>query len=193
MTLSLPSPRRVRRAVRRGGDRGASAVEFALVSPLLFTLLFATIDYGLYFADVLTVQQRTTDAARDATLSVGSVTANWPGAGNCGAQPLGVTGTSDLAKIVCDLSASVQPLGGGVLSVKAEVVDAAGAPTGQWLPGNRLRVCSVTEHPAVLPFGPLPYGGVVRAHVDMPIQPGQAALLLAPIAQPAPASGSDWS
>src|SRR4051794_18252297 len=200
MTTSLPSLRRLRRTVRRATgtrrrheDRGASAVEFALVSPLLFTLLFATIDYGLYFADVLTVQQRTTDAARDATLSVGSVAANWPGAGNCGAQviPLG-SATDDLAKVVCDLSASVQPLGGGVLSVKAEVVDAAGAPVAQWLPGNRLRVCSVTEHPAVLPFVPLPAGGVVRSHVDMPIQPGQASLLLAPVAQPAPAD-SDWS
>src|SRR3954447_20890125 len=102
MTLSLPSPRRVRRAVRRSGDRGASAVEFALVSPLLFTLLFATIDYGLYFADVLTVQQGVTDAARDATRSVGSASANWPGTGNCGASPTQVIATSlstELSKV----------------------------------------------------------------------------------------------
>src|SRR3954447_24530492 len=90
MTMSLRFPRRARPVERRTisgrprrGDRGASAVEFALVSPLLFTLLFGAIDYGLYFADALSVQQRVADAARDATLSVGSVAANWPGSGSC--------------------------------------------------------------------------------------------------------------
>ena len=171
MTMLVPSPRRARRAVprangrsRRRADRGASAVEFALVSPLLFTLLFATIDYGLYFADVLTVQQSASDAARDATLSVGSVSANWPGSGSCGAVPIALPGggTTDLTKVACSLSASVQPLGGGVLAVKAEVVDASGAPSVQWLAGNRLRVCAATTHDAVLPFVPLPGGGLIR-------------------------------
>ena len=59
-------------------ERGAVAVEFALVSPLLFALLFGLVDYGLYFADVLSVRQATTDAAREATLSVGNISANWP-------------------------------------------------------------------------------------------------------------------
>jgi Flp pilus assembly protein TadG len=202
MTKSSPFLARVRRTVRRATgpvvrreDRGASAVEFALLSPLLFTLLFATIDYGLYFADLLTVQQSTSDAARDATLSVGSVSANWPGSGTCGAQPLDLvgTGTNDLAKVVCQLSTSVQPVGGGVLSVKADVVDASDTSTLQWLQGNRLRVCAVTQHRAVLPFVPLPDGGVIRTTVEMPIQPGNAALLLEPMAAGTGSPGGDWS
>src|SRR3954471_22013376 len=113
MTMSLPFPRRIlptaRRAIgarRRGRDRGASAVEIALVSPLLFTLLFGAIDYGLYFADALTVQQSVTDAARDATLSVGSVAANWSGSGSCPVvvSVLGSSATNDLAKVACNLS-----------------------------------------------------------------------------------------
>ena len=52
----------------RRGDRGAAAVEFALLSIPLFTILFGVIDYGLYFADVQTVQSSTTDAARERDL-----------------------------------------------------------------------------------------------------------------------------
>src|SRR3954471_3880208 len=113
MTMSLPFPRRIlptaRRADgvrRRSGDRGASAVEFALVSPLLFTLLFGAIDYGLYFADALPLQHRLTDAARDATLSVGNLAANWSGSGSCpaGVSVLGSSATNDLAKVACNLS-----------------------------------------------------------------------------------------
>src|SRR3954469_3051994 len=105
MTMSLPFPRRIlptaRRAIgagRRGRDRGASAVEFALISPLLFTLLFGVIDYGLYFADVLSVQQAVTDAARDATLSVGSTSTNWQGTGDCPVSQIPLLGgaTGDL-------------------------------------------------------------------------------------------------
>lgn len=40
---------RPRRAASRRHDHGASAVEFALVSMLLFTLVFGIVQYGLYF------------------------------------------------------------------------------------------------------------------------------------------------
>src|SRR3954467_4806950 len=119
MTMSLRLPRRVRpieprttSGRHRRGDRGASAVEFALVSPLLLTLLFGAIDYGLYFADAMSVQQNVADAARNATLSVGSVAAYWPGAGSCPvvASAMGASATNDLAKIACGLSDSTQPV-----------------------------------------------------------------------------------
>src|SRR6478736_4341459 len=42
-------------------QRGASAVEFALIAPLLFTLLLGTIQYGSLFL----VQNRMVDTARD--------------------------------------------------------------------------------------------------------------------------------
>jgi TadE-like protein len=185
--------RRVLRLPGRGADRGASAVEFALVSPLLFTLLFGIIDYGLYFADALSVQQGVSDAAREATLSVGSVAANWPGDGSCGAVPTLLGGTNDLAKVACRLSDTVTPVAGGVLAVKAEIVTPAGSPTATWSTGNRLRVCAVTRHSAVMPFVPLPAGGLVSSRVDMPIEPGGAPLLLNPVAQDPSGAGADWS
>jgi Flp pilus assembly protein TadG len=202
MTMSLRFPRHVRprerRAIgrrRRRGERGASAVEFALVSPLLFTLLFGAIDYGLYFADALTVQQSVADAARDATLSVGSVSANWPGSGSCpvATSVLGSGATNDLAKVACGLSESTQPVGGGVVAVKTEVVTPDGTPTAVWAQGNRLRVCALTRHTAVLPLVPMPDGGTIRTKTEMPIQPGNAPLLFNAVAQDAGVAGGDWT
>jgi Flp pilus assembly protein TadG len=208
MTMSLQSPRRILPTVRRAiglrrwlrdrdGDRGASAVEFALVSPLLFTLLFGAIDYGLYFSDALTLQQSVADAAREATLSVGSVSANWPGSGSCPivTSALNVSATNDLAKVICSLSASTQPIGGGVVAVKAEIVDAGGQPTAEWKPKNRLRVCALTRHSAVLPFVPMPDGGLIASKTEMPIQPGSPTnpiLLFNAVAQDAGIVGGDW-
>lgn len=47
---------------RSGRDRGAAAVEFALVAPLLLLLIFAVIDFGRMFNQLIT----TTEAAREA-------------------------------------------------------------------------------------------------------------------------------
>jgi Flp pilus assembly protein TadG len=52
----------MRRAHTRRGQQGAAAVEFALVFPIVLILVFATIQWGLYFwAD-----QGGSDAARNA-------------------------------------------------------------------------------------------------------------------------------
>lgn len=183
--------RRAPRRTGRRGDRGASAVEFALVAPLLFTLVFAGVDYGLFFADSLSVYQGVADAARAATLNVGTSGPNWPGSGSCGltTTTLDPLATGDLAKVACQLQSDVTPIAGGSLQVKAEIVDGSGTPTAQWVPGRQLRVCAQTQHSSILPFVPLPAGGLLTSRVDMPIQPGPTSLLLNPVFTPGP----DWS
>jgi Flp pilus assembly protein TadG len=52
-----------------GRERGAAAVEFALVLPLLLVLLLGIIDFGLYFYNDLQLTHVARDAAR--YLSVG--------------------------------------------------------------------------------------------------------------------------
>jgi Flp pilus assembly protein TadG len=52
---------RMQRAVRLSDDRGAAAVEFALVMPILVLLLFGIVE----FARVWNVKQVLTDAARE--------------------------------------------------------------------------------------------------------------------------------
>lgn len=185
-----PARRAASPGIRRRDDRGASAVEFALLSVPLFTLVFGGIDYGLYFADVQTVQQATADAARDATLSVGSSGPHWSGSTAC----MGPLGGSDLAKVACGLSGTVRPIGGSAVYAKAEIVDAGGNATTLWAQGNRLRVCAIARHPAVLPFVPLPDGGVIEARVDMPIEPGgPVGLVLTAVEQSVAGVAGGWS
>jgi len=55
------------RGAKRGSwadDRGASAVEFALVLPVFLVLLFGIIAYGIYFGAVHSTAQLAADAAR---------------------------------------------------------------------------------------------------------------------------------
>lgn len=58
---------------RRARERGAAAVEFALVLPILVVMLLGIIDFGLYFYNDLQLTHVARDAAR--YLSVGDVDA----------------------------------------------------------------------------------------------------------------------
>jgi Flp pilus assembly pilin Flp len=53
-----------RRARRFRGDEGASAVEFALILPILAILLFGVIDYGWWFGETLGLRSGVREAAR---------------------------------------------------------------------------------------------------------------------------------
>jgi Flp pilus assembly protein TadG len=56
----------------RRDTRGTTALEFALISPLLLMMIGGVIDYGAYFATAHAIQQALNDAARAA---LGGVTA----------------------------------------------------------------------------------------------------------------------
>jgi Flp pilus assembly pilin Flp len=197
--MELRAGRRVSRRGARRGDRGAAAVEFALLAVPLLTVLFGAISYGLYFADVQAIGRATSDAARGATLAVGPFGLNWTGTTGCAptANLLNAVEAGDLAKVVCGLSSSTKPLGGDVLYVKAEIINPSGVQPDAWVSGNRLRVCSVTRDRTVLPFVPLPGGGLITQRVEMPIQPGgptgSALIVLGPVAQGVSGIGTDWS
>ncbi len=171
-------------------DRGASAVEFALVAPLLFALLFGTVDYGLYVADMVGVQQGLDDAARSATLAPSDATGPQWGSASCSVQQEGTA--TPLAGLACAVLGGVEPVA-GKLYVRAELVDSTGAPTQTWTTGHRLRLCAVTQHAAVLPFVPLPAGGRTRTRVEMPIQAVPAAVVMTPVQSLLPEGGDDWS
>ena len=42
---------------RSAGDRGAALVEFAIVMPLLFLILFGIIEFGIAFNDYQSIRQ----------------------------------------------------------------------------------------------------------------------------------------
>jgi hypothetical protein len=82
------------RPSRRGpDDRGAVAVEFALVLPLLIVLLFTIVLGGAVYLDQLQLQTAARNAAR-----VGSVTP----AGACGAATSELIG-NDVGTVTCEL------------------------------------------------------------------------------------------
>ena len=56
----------------RFGDRGASAVEFAILVPVLVTILFGIIYFSLYFNARQGVQAAAREGARTASLSANS-------------------------------------------------------------------------------------------------------------------------
>lgn len=59
---------------RRGrrGDDGAAAVEFALVSVLLLTLIFAIIQYGYFFFQSTAAESAAREGAREAAVGIDS-------------------------------------------------------------------------------------------------------------------------
>ena len=65
--MNSRSTRRVRD--RRGGQRGAAAVEFALVMPLLLLLVFGIIDFGLMINEKTVVANAAREGARDGAIS----------------------------------------------------------------------------------------------------------------------------
>jgi TadE-like protein len=54
----------------RGSDAGAAAVEFALVSVLLFTLLFGIVQYGYFFLQSSAAEHAAREGARAAALGI---------------------------------------------------------------------------------------------------------------------------
>lgn len=99
---------RDRRRLRRRGDRGAAAVEFALVVPVLVLLLFGIISFGFMLAFRQNLSQAAAEGARaaavqlDATKRTSSATA-------------AVTGSLDNAGIACT--------GGNLLKGSTDVGD----------------------------------------------------------------------
>jgi Flp pilus assembly protein TadG len=57
------------RRASRSGDQGASAVEFALVVPILIVLVFGIIDFGVIFAQQLSLNNAVRQGARSAVVA----------------------------------------------------------------------------------------------------------------------------
>lgn len=170
-TLGAPRGRRRR---RHRGEEGASAVEFALVSLILFPVLLGIIDYGLWFNDSLNTRQGVREAARLGVVQ----TFECP------------TGANDLGRMQCVVRREVGSVSGPTF-VRVE------APDG-WERGNPLVVCAMVRTDAVTGFVPLPNDRIIRSktqmsiEVESPVPNGFNATAPSSIQDAAPA-GTDWS
>src|SRR3954467_11326690 len=85
---------------RRGRhDRGAAAVEFALVVPVLLMIMLGILDYGMWFSDSLNLRQGTREGARRAV-------------GDDGSVATGCTGQTGLALAACNTRVQIGAAGG---------------------------------------------------------------------------------
>ena len=132
---------------RHRGARGAAAVEFALVMPILFLVMFGIIQYGLYFNDSLNTRQGVREGARIGV--VGDFTSE----GSC-------TSTDNMAKLACTTVRRIDALT-GTAYVKVSAAS--------WVKGQPLTVCALvkTETPGLLP---MPDNGWIFSRTQMSIE-----------------------
>lgn len=155
---------RWRTAKKRRTDRGASAVEFALVVPLLAAILFGIIDYGLVFTDSVSMRQGVREAARSGVVSNFS--------SSCGSA-------STIANLQCRAKDEIGAIT-GTAAVKVY------APNG-WVKGNELVICARLDDPGIIGFVPLPDD--LRSKVKMSIETQE----LPPTGSLSAADSGDWS
>lgn len=151
------------------GDDGAAAVEFALVSTILFPLLFGIIQYGLYFNDSLNARQGVRQAAREGVVRTFA------------ACPPAAT---DFTRLQCSTKERVGAITGPSY-VKVH------APSG-WAKGNPLVVCTIIESDAIGIF-PLPNGGMIRSKTQMSIESATPVPSGGPSVADAAPAGQDWT
>ena len=138
----------MRKPIRRHrGARGAAAVEFALVMPILFLVMFGIIQYGLYFNDSLNTRQGVREGARL------GVVGNFASEGAC-------TSADNMAKLACKTGLRIDALtGDAYIKVSAA----------SWAKGEPLTVCALvkTETPGLLP---MPDNGWIFSRTQMSIE-----------------------
>ena len=157
--------RHLRRRRSERLERGAAAVEFALVLPILLWLVFGIIDYGIWFADGITAR----DAARSATRSaaLGSVGANTA----CRPWDSGWQNASSFDKAtVCAALGSMQLLGSHVY-VKLLYTDGTAPLAHGQVParGDVAKMCIAMQQSVTMPLIPLPGGGLQFTKAASPI------------------------
>jgi hypothetical protein len=135
-------------------DRGAAALEFALVVPVLAVLVFGMIDYGLYFTDSLGARDGARAAARQGAV------ADFP-AGGCSSGYQG-TGDDDLKALACEAVRQSGAIGGDAYA-------RVWAPTG-WNVSDDIRVCVGIIENGVTGLTPMPNDSTVRSQLSMRIE-----------------------
>ncbi|MFL6108291.1 MAG: TadE family protein [Marmoricola sp.] len=159
----------------RRTESGASAVEFALVSTVLFLLLFGIIQYGLFFNDSLNTRQGVREAARQGVVQMPLSVSTCPGAG--------VTWT----KLTCYAKDQIGAVTGDT-RVHILIPD-----TGGWKKPNKLVICAAVKSEGAFGILPMPDGGVIMSKTAMSIEQDNAPPAGNPPNADADPSGQSWS
>lgn len=157
-----------------GRERGAAALEFALVLPLLLLLILGGIDYGLFINDSMVVRDAARNAARAGALG------HFASQVGCGLDPLD--------QVACSAAGGAS----GATGVPSVLV----VGPDDWVRGEPLVVCVELDERAAIGFVPLPGGGNVRVKVEFAVESVLPESVVPPLAQgrsgPTPPGGWDW-
>jgi hypothetical protein len=161
----------------RRGQRGAVALEFALIAPLVLMILFGVLTWGLWLNDAMNLRQGVREASRQGVVnSFGSTTA-------CGAS-YDVVPSPDIEKLVCQTKAAGAGITGDTV-VKVELPDG-------WVRGGSLLVCTMIRSDRVPSVLPLPHDGLITSSSRMAIEVADPGQVETGGSEHAP-SGADWS
>jgi Flp pilus assembly protein TadG len=161
----------IRRRLRR--EEGASLVEFALIAPILFLLLFGLIDFGFIYNDFLSVRQGVRDGARQGAV------ANFGTQTSCSNDSFTGSITSTQAKELICTTRNRIGLDASKMRVAVCLADNAGTgcssnttvPNPDYAAGRTLAVCAM--YPATSRSGflkPFLGNGVVTTRVAIRIE-----------------------
>ncbi|MET0727649.1 MAG: TadE/TadG family type IV pilus assembly protein [Acidimicrobiales bacterium] len=175
-----------RRGSRLERDAGATLLEFAIVSVLLFALLFGIIEFGYQFNNYQAVRQGVREASRQgAVVRFGTDSA-------CGLTSLSGTPSADVQKLMC-LTKNQVGLGDGATRVKVLLGDpdiAVQQSTG-YVEGNSLVVCAETRMSSLTGmFAPIVDSKVLKSKTTIRIE--QDAPTAQRDGQEAAHPGSSW-
>lgn len=165
------------RSGRSGRERGAAALEFGLVSPIVFAVLFGTLTYGLWFNDSLNLRQGLREASRQ------GVVANYGGEADCG-MTYAATPSDNIKELMCRAESDVAAMTGATY-VKVVL-------PGGWVRGQQLVVCGMVQADRLPGLVPLPDDRMIRWASRMSIEsatPGQTETGGAE----APPAGATWT
>jgi Flp pilus assembly pilin Flp len=140
--------RRTRRPLQLRSESGAAAVEFALVAPILFLVMFGILQYGLWFNDSLDTRQGVRETAR-----MGVV-------GNLGTTS-GCASNTGMQKLACEGVAQIDALTG------TEYVKVKAA---SWTKGSPLVVCAYVHTDGGVGILPTPKDGWIFSRTQMSIE-----------------------
>lgn len=155
---------------RRRSARGAAAVEFALVMPILFLIVFGILQYGLYFSDSLDTRQGVREGARMGV--IGAFTST------------GCTTGGQMQQLACKTKAQISALTGD------EYVKVSAAA---WQKGSPLVVCALVKTEGGVGLLPMPNDGWIFSRTEMSIEKATPApLILTGTSGALPAGAPAW-
>jgi Flp pilus assembly protein TadG len=160
-----------------GQERGAAALEFALVAPMVLVIMFTVLSYGLWFNDGMNLRQGAREAARQ------GVVGNFGSTTSCDTTYAGTPPSTNIQKLVCQAKSSISAVTGKTY-VKVVLPDG-------WVRGKQLLVCTLVKD-TIPTIVSLPQGALIKStsrmsiEVAVPMQAETGGQEVLP-------AGADWS